>query len=202
MSRNQYLKRILVAPLGDKVVLVAIIERFSGARPSTTLAESACTGVLWICFLQCGHCSGGGKVTGGNAQPTSRRFDFTNDCAVQLMGRSLCARLVLNKGRPQLNSGSDFRRCNQPMPRHQASKGGARTDDIMRHQSIGPRLAANLSGVDIGVGHPFAGRACLSHHNRVVHFVLGLDLDDQLLCLGLDQKIRLVGLAARIVDLN
>jgi hypothetical protein len=136
MSRNQYLKRILVAPLGDKVVLVAIIERFSGARPSTTLAESACTGVLWICFLQCGHCSGGGKVTGGNAQPTSRRFDFTNDCAVQLMGRSLCARLVLNKGRPQLNSGSDFRRCNQPMPRHHASKGGARTDDIMRHQSI------------------------------------------------------------------
>ena len=52
----------------------------------------------------------------------------------------------------------------------------------------------------IGIADPFARGTRLRLHNRIVHLVLCLDLDDQFLGFGLNHEIGFVGLATGILD--
>ena len=67
-----------------------------------------------------------------------------------------------------------------------------RQHNVMRHQDVGPRLAAILLNVVIGSFHPFRGGAGFCLYDWIIHLVRGLDLDDQLLASRLDHEIRFV----------
>ena len=85
---------------------------------------------------------------------------------------------------------------------NQAGKRSTWPDRVVWNERVAPLFSMGVPGMDVGIADPFFGSARLGLNNRVGDVIRSLYLNNQLLALCLDHKIRLIGLPAGIFDLK